>query len=119
MLIRTWSLDAITVVDMHGRLDIESGSALRDALCDVVAPGPRHVVLNMLGITGIDAAGLGALADAFTLAQGMGVELRIVVRSETNRELLKRTHLLGVIPTVATEAEALASFEMMQSSIAR
>ena len=115
MLIRTWSFDTVTILDMHGRLDVESGSALREALCEIVAPCRRCVVLNLLGIIGIDAAGLGALAEAFTLAQATGVDLRLVVRSEANRELLKRTHLIGVIPTVTTEAEAIASFAAVPS----
>ncbi len=115
MLIRTWSLDAVTIVDVHGRLDVESGAALHDALGGLFATGRCCVVLNLVGITGIDAAGLGMLVDAFATAQAARGELKIVIRSASTRELLARTHLLGLLPTVATEAEAIAAFERVHS----
>ncbi|HWF84565.1 MAG TPA: STAS domain-containing protein [Vicinamibacterales bacterium] len=115
MLIRTWSLDAITIIDVHGHLDVESGAALHDALGELFAAGRCSVVLNLVGITGIDAAGLGMLVDAFATAQTARGDLKIVVRSASTRELLARTHLLGLLPTVTTEAEAITAFERVHS----
>jgi anti-anti-sigma factor len=115
MLIRTWSLDAVTIIDVHGRLGIESTGALLDALSDLLQAGRRDVVLTLLGVTSVDAAGLGELAGAFRLVRQNGGELKIVVRSETVRAVLIRTNLFGLLPTFATEADAIASFESVPS----
>lgn len=115
MLIRTWSLDAVTIVDLHGRLDVETGAALHEAVCEILGAGRRYVVLNLLGVTGVDAAGLGTLADGFNVVRSTGGELKLVVRCAAIRELLARTNLLGLLPTLPSEAEAIASFEPLLS----
>jgi anti-anti-sigma factor len=112
MLIRTWSFHPVTIVDLHGRLDVESGTALHEAVCRIAGEGARCVVLNLAGVTGMDAAGLGTLADVFGVIKTSGGELRLVVRSAAIRELLARTRLLGLLPTLASEADAIASFEL-------
>ena len=111
MLIRTRSQDAITTIDLHGRLGVEDRGALPEAVRELLNVGRREVVLNLLGVTGVDAAGLGELADAFSLVRASGGELRLVLRCDTVRELLIRTNLLGLLLTFPTEAEAIASFE--------
>jgi anti-anti-sigma factor len=110
MLIRTRS-DAITTIDLHGRLGVEDGGALREVVRDLSNAARREVVLNLLGVTGVDAAGLGELADALSMVRASGGDLRLVLRCETVRELLIRTNLLGTLRTFPTEAEAIASFE--------
>ena len=109
MLIRTWSLEAMTIVDLHGRLGVESQGHLTQAVRALVHVGRQEIVLNLLGVTAVDAAGLGELASAFRLARTAGAEVTLVVREPTIRELLRRTKLLGVWPTFPTEAEAIAS----------
>jgi anti-sigma B factor antagonist len=111
MLIRIWALGTITVVDVHGRLGVESRGALQEAVRDLINDGRREVVLDLLGVTGVDAAGLGELASTFTLLRASGGELRLVVRSATIRDLLVRTKLLGLLPTFPTEVEAIASLD--------
>jgi anti-anti-sigma factor len=111
MLIRTWSLDAISIIDLHGRLGMESGGALHNALADLLRTGRCDVLISLLGVTDVDAAGLGALAGAFSLVRASGGELRLAVRSATVRELLVRTRLLDLLPAFPTEAEAIASFD--------
>jgi anti-sigma B factor antagonist len=114
MLIRTWSLDDITIVDVSGRVGVENGSALRDAIATAVDGGARHLLLNLTGVTGIDAAGVGELARAAALIGEREGELRLVLRSEAVRVLLIRTRLLAVLPTYSSEAEAIAAFEAPQ-----
>jgi len=114
VLIRTWSLDDIAILDVTGRLGVEDRAALYHSVCSVVAAGTRQLVLNLVHLTALDAAGLGELARAFTVVRDAGGELKLVIRSEPVRELLVRTRLLRVVPTFHTEAEAIASFEKPQ-----
>jgi len=48
MLTRTRSLDAITTIDMHGRLGVEDGGALPEAVREFLNVGRREVVLSRL-----------------------------------------------------------------------
>ncbi len=110
MLIRSWSLDDITILDVDGRLGVENGPALRDAVTRAVAGGARRIVLNLSGVTALDAAAVGELARAFTFVRQAAGELKLVVRSDAVREILVRTRLLGIVPTYQTEAAAIANF---------
>ena len=48
MLTRTRSLDAITTIDLHGRLGVEDGGALPEAVREFLNVGRREVVLSRL-----------------------------------------------------------------------
>jgi anti-sigma B factor antagonist len=111
MLIRTWTLNTITVIDVHGRLGVESIGALHEAVRVLINEGRREVVLDLCGVTGVDAAGLGELASTSRLVRASCGELRLVVRSVAIRDLLVRTKLIGLLPTFPTEAEAIASLD--------
>jgi len=110
MLICTRSVGDTAIVDLHGRLGVECGATLREAVRELLLAGRGDIVLNLLAVTGVDAAGLGELASAFRLVCADRGELRLVVRSATIRELLLRTNLLGPLPTFSTEGEAISSF---------
>jgi anti-sigma B factor antagonist len=112
MLIRTWSLGhTLAILELNGRLTVESGSALCDAVSAALSEGRRHLVLNLVDIRWVDASGLGALANTLRMVRARRGELKLVTRSATIRELLIRTHLFEVFPTFASEAEAIVGFE--------
>ncbi len=110
MLIRTWLFDDVAVVEASGRLGIENASSLGDAVREAIRMSDRGLVLNLVGVSRVDAAGLGELAGAFRIVRAAAGEMKIVVRSPAVRDLLARTHLLSLFPTYETEAAALASF---------
>jgi anti-anti-sigma factor len=115
MLIRTWFLDGLTIIDLHGRLRGHGDGSLPEAVLDVIGAGRRDIVLNLGGLTDVDAAGLGQVAQAFRLARAQGGDIRMAVADERIRELLIRTRLLAVVPTFSSEAGAIASFETVSS----
>jgi len=110
MLIRTWLFDDVAVVEASGRLGIENASLLGDAVREAIQMSERRLVLNLVEVSRVDAAGLGALAGAFRNVRAAAGEMKVVVRSPAVRDLLARTHLLSLFPTYETEAAALASF---------
>ena len=112
MHIRTRSINpALAILELNGRLTAESGSALCDAALAVLAEGGRHLILNLSGVRALDASGLGGLAATLRLVREVGGELKVVAGSAAIDELLRRTHLSVALPAVASEAEAIASFE--------
>ena len=116
MLIRTRSLDeGVAVLDLSGRLDVESAMALREAVSETLEMDRRHLVLNLIGLSNVDAAGLGELAYALKKVRAAGGDLRLVVQSPIVRELLARTQLLDLFTIFPSEAPAIASLEMTAS----
>ena len=110
MTIGTKVLDRrVAVLDLSGRLDVESANTLRESVAAVLATGARQVVLNLIGVTDLDAAGLGELAHSLNSVRAAGGELRLVVRSPSVQELLARTHLLEVF-TVDADISSLEPF---------
>jgi anti-anti-sigma factor len=113
MLIGMRSLDGeIAVLDVTGRLTVEAGAALGGAVGKILQMGRRRLVLNLTGVSTMDAAGLGELAHSAAMAQAAAGELLLVVRNPAIQELLARTQLLGVLRAFPTEAEAICSFEV-------
>jgi len=53
------------VVDIHGALDGDTAGQLRDRLVDVIdGQGNRHLVMDLVGTTLVDATGMAVLLDA-------------------------------------------------------
>ena len=80
-------------------------AALRDAvLCQL---DRRLIALDLSGVEGIDAAGLGELVLLHTCSNGLGTELRLVSPSARVAEVLELTNLSSVF-TIAPAAEPAA-----------
>ena len=53
------------IVHVHGSVDVDTAEELRDRLSDVIdGQGNRHLVVDLKGVTSIDAAGCAVLVDA-------------------------------------------------------
>lgn len=74
------------VLHCHGRLVRGEESAL---LCAAVQHHGRDVVLDLAGVTAIDAAGIGALVSL----QAAGVYIKLMNPTEQVREMLRLTGL--------------------------
>ena len=59
--------------------------------------GERDIVLDLAGVTRIDAAGVGELIRAYNMATAAGGSLRIVHASEWVREVLERVQLFELL----------------------
>jgi anti-anti-sigma factor len=105
VVIRTWPLDrTTTVVDVRGSLGAESGAALVDSVCAAIEPGRPDVVLNLSGVSRLDAAGLGQLAASVRAIRAAGGTPKAIVPDDDIRELLARTHLLELLQVLDGEA---------------
>src|SRR2546421_8656039 len=106
MLIRTRSVDYSTaILDISGSLSAESGSAICDQLVSVIAAGRSHIVLNLNGVSTIDAGGLGQVANAVRIVRTAKKMLHVVVRQPDVVELFSRTRLRRFLSIFDTEAE--------------
>ena len=108
MLVRT--SDDITTIAIEQSLGIECGDALHRTVLDLLEDGQRAFIVDLLGVSRVDAAGLGQLVRAWTTVRATGGDLKVVVTRDQIRELLALTRLTSVVPTFASVADAAATF---------
>ena len=82
---------------------------LRSAIRALIGEGRCLVVVNVAGLTSIDARGLGELVFTLTTLRRCGGDLRLVAPTESLRRLLAVTRLDGVLPSCDSEIEAIRS----------
>lgn len=95
------------VAELSGELDIAAAPTLRGALRDAVAGARRGVVVDMDGVTFIDASCLGVLVGAHRQARHLPDGLRLAAVPGHVRHLLHVTGLdvhLPVCPTLVAVA---------------
>lgn len=93
MKIRVERADGSVILHCQGRLVLGHETAL---LCSVMQQGTREVVVDLHGVTAIDAAGVGALMSL----QAAGFYLILVDPTPLVKEVLARTELDSVFEIV-------------------
>jgi len=104
-------VDAVTVVDLSGRITLGEGSIiLRDAVRDLLSKGRKNILLNLDNVTYIDSSGIGELVSAFTSVRNQQGELKLLKLTKKVHDLLQITKLYTVFDVKDDEAEAIRSF---------
>jgi anti-sigma B factor antagonist len=91
------SSGAVTVLDLTGRLVVSADereiAPLRNAICAVIRAGHLDIVVNLSGLTYIDARGLGELAMAMKTVDLAGGHLTLAAASPRVARILAVTRL--------------------------
>ena len=94
------SIGSLTVVSLEGRLGVGSDdgdlACLRAVTRDIVAIGSLDVVVNLCGLTQIDARGLGALATMMGAVRTAGGRVTLVAATSRVARMLALTKLDSV-----------------------
>jgi anti-anti-sigma factor len=61
---------------LDGDVDLTSGQAVRDAVCEALDEGAREVVLDLAGVSFLDSTGLNALLNTARDVDRRGATLR-------------------------------------------
>jgi anti-anti-sigma factor len=85
------NLGDVTVFRCAGRISVEDGHALRNAV--LVQPHILIAVLDLAGISAVDAAGLGILVSLRRWADATGTKLKLMNLIPRVEELLEVTKL--------------------------
>jgi anti-anti-sigma factor len=103
----------VVTVLCHGKLVCGQETAL---LCAVMQEHERDIILDLSGVTAIDAAGIGALVSLVAA----GIYLRVVAPSRAVRQVLRLQGLDSVLEMSESEfsekAAAECSFSVIQAS---
>jgi anti-sigma B factor antagonist len=109
----TRELDAITIVDIKGRITIGEGNVmLREIMVGLLAKGKKHVLLNMTDVAHLDSAGIGELVCSHTSVRKQGGQLKLANVNKKVQELLQKTMLSAVFDIYQDETSAVKSFDL-------
>jgi anti-sigma B factor antagonist len=103
---------AVTILDLEGELRA-GGSlfALHDAIESLSGEGRNQILLNLAGLSAIDAGGLGQLLQSSVGLNKDGGQLKLLHPARALREMLSITKLSSVFDIFESESEAVAAFE--------
>lgn len=111
MNISTRTVDAVTIVDLGGKLILgEDTEQFRTRMREVILSGAKKILLNMGDVNYIDSSGVGELVRAYASAGSQGGELKLLGLTKKIHDLLTVTKLLTVFETYENEKQAMESF---------
>ena|ERR1051326_554082 len=102
---------AVTILDLDG--DLRAGGsrdALHGAIGRLSGEGRNQILLNLAGLFGIDAGGLGELLQSNIDLNKGGGQLKLLRPTRALREMMSVTKLLNVFDIYESESEAVAGF---------
>ena len=105
--IGTRRVGEVTILDVAGELDLYTVPRLDEGLRGVTAVPGSRVVVNLTGVAYVDSTALKVLTDNQKRVRQYGGEIVLVASQPTIVKIFKITGLDAVLPTVATEGEAV------------
>ena len=109
--IRERRVGAVTILDLYGELRTAgSRDALHDAIRRPSGEGRNQILLNLAGLTAVDASGLGELLQRAVELNKGGGQLKLLRPARALREMMSIARLLSVFDIYDSEPEAVAGF---------
>ncbi|MBN1211741.1 MAG: STAS domain-containing protein [candidate division Zixibacteria bacterium] len=107
---------SIAILDLNGRLDLSSGTMLKEHIKKLFEKNVTSIHLNLSGVDFINSSGLGSLVSIMKetrLAKG-----RFTLSNLANyvQEIFEITQLSHIFEIYTTEEEALASYQSVPAN---
>ena len=99
--------EGATVIDLHGRLDINARWHFKAVLNQCCLTEQEHLIINLAGLSFIDSAGLGFLVTAFLHFTSLHRRMSWIQPSPSVWSLFHDLNLQTLIPIFPSEREAL------------
>jgi anti-sigma B factor antagonist len=103
-------VEAVTVVDISGRLTLAESDGLRAILFGELRNGRKQLLLNLRDVTYFDSAGLGELLGCYTAIARTGGALKLLCAPKKLRDTLQVTRLDTLFEFFSDEADAVRNF---------
>lgn len=108
--------NGIVVLNLVGRLDLASGSALKDEIKKHLDKNITSVHLNLAQVEFINSSGLGSLVSIMKEIRLMKGRFTLSDLASYVREIFEITQLSHIFEIFTTEDEALASYSTVATS---
>jgi anti-anti-sigma factor len=99
----------VMILELNGRLTVETEAELKEAVRRLLDVGWRHIVLDLARVPYIDSCGLGTMVQGYVSAQRLGGWLKLMNVNGRNRQLLTVTRLLTVFEEYEPTARAVGA----------
>lgn len=110
--IRERRIGNVAVLDVDCQLRTAgSGVALTDTIGRLLDAGSKSILLNLSGVAGTDASGLGELLASHNAVNRLGGQIKLLHLTRRVRELMKNARLLTVFDVYENESAAIDSFK--------
>ena len=110
MKIRERAADGVTILDLEGRLTLETFGVLKDTVRGLVDTGCRRVVLHLAGVSYVDSIGVAELVRTHAILGSRGGRFKLLGIPKPVDELLTLTRLHTVFESFDAEPDAVRSF---------
>ena len=100
----------ITVLELRGRIVIDTIRDLRNRLKSLLDRGERAIILNLEAVPYMDSSGLGELASSHSSIYNLGGQIKLTGLNDKVQRLVEVSMLHTVFDIFRTEEEALSSF---------
>ena len=103
----------VTILDLDGELRTGGSRAvLHEAIRRLSEEGRNQILLNLAGLSAIDASGLGELLQSNIGLNKSGGQLKLLRPARALLEMMSITKLVSVFDIFESESEAVAAFAM-------
>ncbi len=107
--------NGVTILGLSGRLDLASGSALKERIKSVFEQNKTSIHLNLSQVEFINSSGLGALVSIMKETRLRKGRLTISNLASYVQEIFEITQLSHIFEIFVTEEEALNSYTPVTS----
>lgn len=98
----------VTVVHLHGAVDVSGAMALRDLLGQQIDSPAARVLLDLSDVQLIDSSGIGILVTAHRRADGQGARFGLAGATGTVARVFEMTRTNKLLSIYDTVAEGVA-----------
>ncbi|MCP4633246.1 MAG: STAS domain-containing protein [candidate division Zixibacteria bacterium] len=100
----------VAVLQIDGRLDLESSTSLKAATSELLEDKYNKVIFNLQGVDFINSSGLGALVSILKNVRSNQGRLKLTGLAPYVKEVFDITQLSNVFEIYADEQQAIGSF---------
>lgn len=98
------------VLECSGKLNFQARQIYRQAVSQAAEAFPRHVIVDLTGVSYIDGSGLGLLVLTHKQLADLGIRLSLTVIQDSMKQVLELTNLHTLFPIHDSVAAASREF---------
>jgi anti-sigma B factor antagonist len=111
MEIKLTESNGVAILNLQGRLDLSSGSALKEQITTLFNDDKTNVHLNLADVEFINSSGLGSLVSIMKETRLRKGRLTLSNLASYVQEIFDITQLSHIFEIYATQEEALSSYQ--------
>lgn len=111
MEISTRQQGSVTVLQLTGRLDLASGTILKEQVKKLLGKNTTSIHLNLTGVDFINSSGLGALVSIMKEIRMFKGRLTLSNLANYVQEIFDITQLSHIFEIFSSEEEAVSSYQ--------